>query len=144
MCKQTSKLEWHIAESDAEWEQQQALLLPELALATNHHLRQKCHLWSVVMALLLLISAGGWWRYATQAKLRATAEELRTTVQQKPMLVVMPTHAGLATPIMNEQRNAEWWLQHAWEYSALPAPVPPTDSTAFLDVVSQTVELLDD
>jgi hypothetical protein len=46
--------------------------------------------------------------------------------------------------MMNKQRNAVWWLQDAWEYSALPAPVQPDDPIVPLDVVAQTVALLGD
>lgn len=135
MRKQAAKLEWHIAESEAEWESQQALHLPEVALAVGHRLRLKSYFWTAMTVLLCLTGAGGWWRYSTQTSLPAAEAELRMAAEQKPLAAVTPDGDALVTTIMNERTNANWWLQPGGKNFDLRAPTQTDEPTGDESVV---------
>lgn len=130
MRKQTPDLEWQIAESEAEWEHQQALRRPEVTPASSCRLRQQRDLWCMTTLLLLLVVAGEWWQRSTAASLQVAETDPRLPVQQMPLLVVTSDRDVLTTTIRNEQTNADWkpndsgWEDYGWEYSGLPAPTP--------------------
>ncbi|MFZ4656808.1 MAG: hypothetical protein ACOYNY_07350 [Caldilineaceae bacterium] len=67
MRKQTPALEWHVVENDAEWERQQALLVPTATPATGYRLHRQKQAGSLVALLLLLAMGGAWWRQSFQA-----------------------------------------------------------------------------
>ena len=84
MRKQTLNLKWHIAESDAEWERLQVLLLPDIPPAIRRRLQLKRYLWSAATILLLLAVTATWWRNSTQASLQAAEAALRTACSRNP------------------------------------------------------------
>jgi hypothetical protein len=130
MRKQTPNLEWQIAESEAEWEHQQAQRRPEVTPANSGRLRQQRDLWCMATLLLLLVGTGEWWQRSTAASLQVAETDAHLPVQQIPLLVVTSDRDGLTTMIRDGQTSADWkpnasgWKDYGWEYSGLPAPTP--------------------
>lgn len=149
MSKQTPKLEWRFSESDAEWAEQQAQLLPAVTAADSRRLRRKQYVGIVMTALIFFTSVAGWWRYSIQAQLQAAESELRAVVQQKPVLVVTPDREASSATIRDEWSDADWRPEYGWgdnlrQNRRLPTSVQPDDPTVPLEVTVQTMEFLGD
>ncbi len=141
MHKHPPKLEWRFSESDAEWATQQALLLPEVTAAVSHRRRLKQYVGLVMTTLLLFTGVGGWWRYSTQANLRAAQAELRAAVAQKSLAVVTPERDALVASSKRSYSGTDSGYQHEQAVNSLQVAVQSVSSATNLTVALQTIEI---
>ena len=141
MHKQAPKLEWQIAESDADWERLQALS-PDRAPDTNRRLRLKHYLWSGAALLLLLVGVGEWWRTAPPGLPQLPAE-LRTTAQQE---VGAEPHSNdtLLLSLSGGQTAPNWECRYMEEHIGLHGANPTDDCNVYLGRSIRTVEIQDE
>lgn len=139
MRKQAPNLDWQIAESDADWEQLYAPVVPDITPDTSRCRRLKYCFWGVA-ALLLLLTTGGprWWRiFPTRTQQTAaevtTAQPVVSGVAQRPDQFV--------TSAVSNQSDADWWLQHGREVLGLRAAIQTSDPDGHLDLALDTVDV---
>lgn len=145
MRKNAPTLEWHMSESDAEWERLQTQLPAALAPATIRRQQRKRTLWCMATILLLLAVGGVGWRLETNANRQLAETALRASVQQKIAVNAASGSALLPAPAMTGQTNAAGKLPDSgWVYQDRSGGVWPDDLATVLDVTLQKVELLDD
>ncbi len=143
MSKHIPTEEWHIAKDDADWAHLQEPPLPDGKPAANRRLRLKHYVWGVAALLLLLTTGGHWWWRTDQAALPPSTVSV-TATPQPSLRAIAPDRDSLVASIMNERTNADWWLQYGWEDFGVSAPMGSVAPTVTLDIVLQTVEILDD
>jgi hypothetical protein len=95
MRKQAPTIEWHMVDSDADWERLHAPSL-ERAPDTNRRLRLQHYLWSGV-ALLLVVGVGEWWWRTTQAVVPQLAADMTATTPLAPDTVASGGDAGVVS-----------------------------------------------
>jgi hypothetical protein len=88
MRKQAPDVEWHVVESDADWERRSILLLPEIVLVSNRHLPLKHYLWRMAALLPLLTSVGGGLWRTDQVSLPPLTADGTTIAQEERWTVV--------------------------------------------------------
>jgi hypothetical protein len=140
MRKQAPVVDWTIAENDADWERQCALLLPDNEQAANRHRPLNRYIWGVVALLLMLVSIGGWWWHTARAGSQQAAAELHATAQQEPGVV---THHEQRTAISStdNQSDMDWWHQARREADELLAAIKADKPGAQFDLNMRVLAL---
>lgn len=98
MRKQAPKLDWQIAENDAEWAHQQALLQLAEAPLADRRWRRKPWFWCIIVLFLLLaLAADGGRQTASTATRQAQAP---ATLVAQVLAALPPTHVGSVSPVV--------------------------------------------
>jgi hypothetical protein len=129
MNKRTPRVEWMIAQSDADWERLQGPPLPDCKPAAPRRRLLQRSFWSMAALFLLLMSAGDWWWRATQAHPVEVA--VTATAQPEPGVVMQQDdHSTTRNP--GDQSGLDWWYQQQREASGLRAAIQTADPNAHL------------
>ena len=163
MRKQAPTVEWHITESDAEWERVRGAARPDSEPTT---VRGRClnrYCWGVAVLFLLLASADGWVWHSEQGRTHPAEAEITVTAHQELgtiALAALPRPIGEVTALAQgerrtlrpnddprvtsgagDQHSLYWWYQQAQEVNGLRAAVQTSDPETHLDILLHTVEL---
>src|SRR5262245_37077908 len=127
MSKRAPKVEWEIAQDDADWERLCAPPHP----ATQGRLSSKHFLGGVALLFFLLVCAGGWGWRPERATLPPSEVDVPATVQHE--LEAVLRHGDPA--------SLYWEYQFAWQEHGLHAAIPTVYPDAHLELVIDTLEL---
>jgi hypothetical protein len=135
MSKQTSGIEWHIVENDADWDRLCAMPGP----ITQDHPSAQHFLGGVAIFLFLLVSAGGWWWHITRVTSPQSGAELRATAQLN-LRAAAQGNDRLASSRTGDPTDRDWWLQHEQAFSSLhAAAIQTNERDAYLEATLPNV-----
>ena len=110
MRKPDSTFEWHMIESDTEWECLDQPSLPESMLTmispTQGHSSSQQFIWVVVALFLLFLGTGIWWRYTAQTTLQQQEAELRVMREQKLKAIAPDSENDIFQTLMVQGEQA--------------------------------------
>src|SRR5215213_9753471 len=96
MRKQAPTVEWHIAESDADWERLRGAARPDSEPTSVSGWYLNRYFWGVAALFLLLASAGGWVWHSEQDRTQPAEAKITVTAHQELGTIAL---AALPWPI---------------------------------------------
>lgn len=139
MHKRIMTVEWHIAESDAEWNRVVGLPI----LAAHPPLFPKYSLWSLTTLFILLVVSGGWGWYIYQSRSHLTRAELSAATAQD-LWIVTYNNNRLVKDSGSNQHERGRLHEFALKDSDLRVAIQTDDRTSHLDVALHIVNVQGD